>query len=893
MQKKIKRVLTYVLALAMAVTSINAYGVPSKAETASLDLTGVVAEVDIVNGGDAGLVRALAANSYVIDGTTYTNYTSYEGVTANASSEKDKNYALNVIDRKTGTRWESEQGADPQYVQIDLGNVYSIKAIGIYWETASAANYKVEVSADGNTFEEVTVVKSNHGKRTDEIKFSKEIGVRTIRIYCTSRTTQYGNSIYELGIYGTEAQKDVVAVLSNLTIKDYYKYTGKYMLYFTEADDVAGYNVYLDDSQIPIKTIDSAGSFLDSADLAGVNVGKHTVYIAAFDDTGNESAKVSKNITIGSTVGNYNDIAQMYIYTPVSITTKYHDNRDVTVTIIDESGKIDTVDTSSNIKIRGNTTSQAPKKPWNIKLKKKKSVLGMPKGKKWCILANSFDKSLIRNRLSYQMGLENGLGYNCESRFIEVYVNGVYNGNYLITEPVETGDGRVEIDPYDADNMDVLLELGTRNEDGVDHFYTTTETFDVNEPEKGDDLTDAEVDAKIARIEAYLENFEGTLKNGTYDEILDYINEDSFVDFYIINELFKNVDFDFSSTRFYIKGDTIYAGPMWDLDLSSGNCKSSYYTSYYVDGVSWKGYYCQGMGWYKQLFKRDNFYSKVKERYAKLQYVIQNIYKEGSTQSNSIDSLVNTYGTSFGRNYLLKDLLGAGWELTNDDGYSFAAESGWKTWEEPIEFLRDWLEHRNEWLCSEWGIDISSAYEASKPSSEPATQEPTTDEITTAEPTTTSVETTTPVEITADELAETTTEVPVETTTAALTISKQDTTTVAQTEDATTKVKSPAKAKIKKVKAKKKSAKKVKISLKKIKDAAGYQVAIYKTKKKAKKNKKPLVKKIVKKRKFTIKSKKLKQKSKLFIRVRAFILDGNGNKVYGKWSKIRKVKIKK
>ena len=106
-------------------------------------------------------------------------------------------------------------------------------------------------------------------------------------------------------------------------------------------------------------------------------------------------------------------------------------------------------------------------------------------------------------------------------------------------------------------------------------------------------------------------------------------------------------------------------------------------------------------------------------------------------------------------------------------------------------------------------------------------------------------------------------------------------------------VKVPGKAKIKKVYKKKKSAKKIKLKIKKIKGAKGYQVAVYKSKKKAKKNKKALVKKYVKnKKKVTVKSKKLKGKKKLFIRARAYVLDGN-KKVFGPWSKVKKVKIKK
>lgn len=100
-------------------------------------------------------------------------------------------------------------------------------------------------------------------------------------------------------------------------------------------------------------------------------------------------------------------------------------------------------------------------------------------------------------------------------------------------------------------------------------------------------------------------------------------------------------------------------------------------------------------------------------------------------------------------------------------------------------------------------------------------------------------------------------------------------------------------AKIKKISTKKKSSNKLRMSLKKIKGVKNYQIAIYKTKKNANKCKSSLVVKSVKKRIVTIKSKKLKNQKTLFVRVRAYVLNGNNEKVYGKWSKIRKVKMKK
>ncbi|MFQ9516348.1 MAG: discoidin domain-containing protein [Eubacterium sp.] len=95
------------------------------------------------------------------------------------------------------------------------------------------------------------------------------------------------------------------------------------------------------------------------------------------------------------------------------------------------------------------------------------------------------------------------------------------------------------------------------------------------------------------------------------------------------------------------------------------------------------------------------------------------------------------------------------------------------------------------------------------------------------------------------------------------------------------------KTKVKKA-SKKKSSKKIKISLKKVKGATGYQIKIYKSKK----AKKALVKKKVKKVKFNLKKKKIKNRKKLFIRARAYKIV-NGTKYYGKWSKRKKVKIKK
>lgn len=105
----------------------------------------------------------------------------------------------------------------------------------------------------------------------------------------------------------------------------------------------------------------------------------------------------------------------------------------------------------------------------------------------------------------------------------------------------------------------------------------------------------------------------------------------------------------------------------------------------------------------------------------------------------------------------------------------------------------------------------------------------------------------------------------------------------------TVKLSKPNKVTIKKINIKKKSAKKIKLTLKKITGVKGYQVAVYKTKNNAKKNNKAIFKKFVKNTKVTIKSKKLKNEKKLYVRARAYVMDGK-TKLYGEWSKVKKVK---
>lgn len=315
------------------------------------------------------------------------------------------------------------------------------------------------------------------------------------------------------------------------------------------------------------------------------------------------------------------DIDRIYITCDKEINNLTKANYETaTIEVVRADGTIDISDVNASVKLRGNSTMKAEKKPVKIKFSSKVSVLGMDKGKKWNVLANAFDKTLMRNALCLELGTKMGLDYTSQIRFVDLYYNNKLCGNYLITEPIETGTGKVEIDET---GNDFMLELEReRYESDVTYVQTKNGVrFAINEPE-------VPTDNQYKNIEEYLKKVESSLKTYRMSEYSKYIDVDSFVNYYIVSEIFKAVDFNYSSTRFYVKNDKMYAGPLWDVDLSSGNASKKFYKDYYDGNISYKKLYCTQMKWYSYLIKSDEFISKLNERVKKMIVTIENMYQK-------------------------------------------------------------------------------------------------------------------------------------------------------------------------------------------------------------------------------------------------------------------------
>jgi len=232
----------------------------------------------------------------------------------------------------------------------------------------------------------------------------------------------------------------------------------------------------------------------------------------------------------------------------------------------------------TQIKGRGNSTWGLAKKPYRIKLNSKTKLLNLPaKAKSWVLLANYADKTLMRNALAFKVSSLLGFEFTPSARFVDIVLNGTYLGNYLLTDQMEAGPGRVNIDIQDSTVItepDItggyFLELDGFAAD-PDIWFTSGKglKMTVHSP-------DVMNKAQLAYIQNYINGFENALFSTNFkDPVKGYraiVDTTSLINWYIGCELTGNSD-SFWSTYIYKKrsDDKLYFGPMWDYDIAFNN----------------------------------------------------------------------------------------------------------------------------------------------------------------------------------------------------------------------------------------------------------------------------------------------------------------------------------
>ena len=349
-------------------------------------------------------------------------------------------------------------------------------------------------------------------------------------------------------------------------------------------------------------------------------------------------------------------------------------------------------DESVVVKVRGNSTAMARKKSFTFKFSKKRDLLGMGKGKKWALVANVFDPTLLRNMTIFTLAKELGLDYTSNFKAVEVWIDGSFRGCYVLFEPVQEGKERVDIDIESNDGKkDFLIEYeASRDEEGNTYFTTHDLRFLVSEPEEPDD-------EQLAYITNTMDDIITTIRSLDREAIAEKIDIGSFAKFYLLNEYAKTFDFTVSSVFFYYKDGKLYAGPPWDYDLSLGNTYPPYGTRATLGSQTY-GWYCnRGYIYHNNLYRyicqNDWFLGEVKKVYSQHYRAFENI----SAYGGLLDTMRDAYSDVFDRNYST-----AGWRVSKS--WINIMRQPDATYAGNYSYLKNWCEQRNAWIANEFDV---------------------------------------------------------------------------------------------------------------------------------------------------------------------------------------------
>ncbi len=409
--------------------------------------------------------------------------------------------------------------------------------------------------------------------------------------------------------------------------------------------------------------------------------------------------------------------------------------------LLDSGGQVAYEGRLSQVKGRGNATFQHPKKPYQIKLEESTNLLGMGKAKTWLLLAEYNDYSLLRNTITFGMATRVGLPYTSKSQHVDVYVNREYLGTYLLCEKVQIGESRLNIDDLEkttqAVNAQPLSDYPRRGqrkykantwkgyaipENPVDitgGYLLEWENTIRYPPEASGFVTRAgqavvvkepefASEAQMAYIRGFVQGFENALRaESGIDSVSGkhysaFVDMDSLVKKYLIEEISKNLDANKSSQYFYKPADsqsvTAFAGPVWDYDSSYGNYAKAYNkTLAYPTRLSAATDSARSYYLWPNAYQHEDFRQAVKEAFFRdfvpaLRILIGE-EKDPTGQLRSLEEYQAFIEDSAAMNR-------ARWPIYKES--SHPVDTG-KTLGENVEYLRGFLSKRLEFLSQEWG----------------------------------------------------------------------------------------------------------------------------------------------------------------------------------------------
>ncbi len=358
-----------------------------------------------------------------------------------------------------------------------------------------------------------------------------------------------------------------------------------------------------------------------------------------------------------------------------------------------------------HIETRGSSTQMFPKKSYGFETQDSignnlnVSLMSLPKENDWVLYAPYSDKTLLRNELPYHLARSIGR-YASRTAYCELVLNGKYWGMYVLLEKIKQDKYRVDIaklNPEDTTGDGLTGGYIIKNDkpNSFDWSVNIAPLYGFNP--SSFQLQDPNDDKIVPKQKAYIQNFifevESTLVSSNYADTINgyakYLDVPSFVDFFLINELARNPDaFRFSNYMYKKKdsnGGKLFAGPLWDFDLSFANYGGIWEMPWLPDGwnaeiATWRRTF-----WMKRLISDTNFVNKLKVRW--------NEIRQRSFSNDSIiaflDKTIDWIKEARIRNFTK-------WPIIGDSvwpNYYIGA-----TYEDDVSFFKNWIIDRLNWM---------------------------------------------------------------------------------------------------------------------------------------------------------------------------------------------------
>ena len=340
---------------------------------------------------------------------------------------------------------------------------------------------------------------------------------------------------------------------------------------------------------------------------------------------------------------------------------------------------------TGGVRERGNASRSFPKKPYRIKFDKKQKPLDAPaKAKKWTLINNYGDKTLMRNLLAFELSRKMGMPYTPFGTAVDVLLNGEYKGCYQLCDQVEVNPGRVEItEMAPEDNTGDALTGGYFIE--VDAYaYDEVSWFNSN---KGNPVTikSPDEDAITTNQHEYIRQFFNKVEN----QWKTYLDLNTFLRHFLVGELSGNTDTYWSTYMYKDRGEILmHTGPVWDFDLAFENDNRTYPIMSLTDYIyRTKGSCAGNMRQFVNKIVVDDAAAK-----AQLKAIWGEVRQAGLTEE-SMTAYINGWEQTLGQS---QELNFKRWPIMNE--YVHQNPHLWGSYEAEVQNVRRYMKERIEWM---------------------------------------------------------------------------------------------------------------------------------------------------------------------------------------------------